>query len=325
MRLQVRPTFSQASRGLPARRHLSRPSTQLRATESWRVRSFRPLVAIVRWQRSVCDANAEPPRPPLAPVGAGRQPPKLPTSATWASRSLIRGIATPSAFCTSHGLRNCRHASTRSAEESSRSKHSGSTNANPSTSVLRRKPPGMAGGSPPQASVNCVRNLVWVASSLTSWLLQRRAVVVRQLVRSAPSARVVTHLKASREQASSVFNVPMTSELVAFPRVFSQPRMAFGSSNGNAVAVGCGSGVAVTVTVGPVGATVSVGEGVGVGVRLRVGVGDLVGPVAVGDRVGVVVGVGQVKAVQSALQQPPALSQISPACTTPSPHTAQGG
>ena len=177
---------------------------------------------------------------------------------------------------------------------------------------------GTAGGSPPQAAMNWLRNLVLATASFASLVSQRRPTVAKHAVRSLPAGLVWRHLKLSSAQVSRVFRLARTRVLAAFPRVVSHSSTDFGSVNGKiGVALGTtvGSGVGVAMPVGPVGSTVKVGvalRGRGAG-RRRV----RVGAVEVGVTVGVGLGVGQVKALQSALQQPPSaptpLSQGSPA------------
>ena len=153
---------------------------------------------------------------------------------------------------------------------------------------------GTLAGSPPQAAMNCERKWAWLFTSFATLDSQRRPVEVKQALRSLPAAFAWTHLKASSEQASSVFRMASTRVLLALPIVFSQSSTARGSMNGR-----------IGVANGPVGATVKVGVGVIVGVGVRVGVAVRVRAVDVAVIVGVGVRVGQLKALQSALQQLP--------------------
>ena len=75
-RASVRRRFRPSSTPRAAcrlRRHLRSESTQLRAVENCRDRSFRPLVATARWQRTVCVATGKPARPSETPSGGGSE------------------------------------------------------------------------------------------------------------------------------------------------------------------------------------------------------------------------------------------------------------
>ena len=191
------PTFSQASRGLPFRRHLRSASTQPRATESCRATSFRPLLAIdaLAAHASARRAAIRPARR-VDPTGAGRQPPMSSTLVIRPSRVAdARNAEAERALglARAHDLQTAEN-DVRGGEVETEALRSAGARTRAS-SGLRRNSTGTAGGSPPQASMNCLRNLAWMSSSLGSLVVQRRPAVVRQAVRSEPSGFVLHALE----------------------------------------------------------------------------------------------------------------------------------